>query len=228
MYKLNLAIKRCFDVAASFMLLVLLLPLFLLVIAAIKLDSRGPAIFKQERRTKDGKIFQMFKFRSMYADAVNTGPVFCFENDPRETRVGRFIRKTSIDELPQFINILKGEMSIVGPRPCLPNDLGDFGTLNKRYKKRFEVNGGLTGLAQIKGRNTISWHDKIGYDNEYVDEFRRIGLLLDLKIIFLTIIQMFTYNGVYYIKRDDKMNCIEEAEMLEKEVVREAHMPDEM
>lgn len=228
MYKFNLAIKRCFDVAASLMLLVLLFPLFLLVIAAIKLDSRGPAIFKQERRTKNGTIFQMYKFRSMYADATNTGSVFCFENDSRETRVGRFIRKTSIDELPQLINILKGEMSIVGPRPCLPNDLGDFETLNKRYKKRFEVNAGLTGLAQIKGRNTISWHDKIGYDNEYIEAFKRFGIWLDLKIVLLTITQIFTHSGVYYTKSDENMNCIEAAELLEKEIIRKAHMRDEM
>ena len=228
MYKFNLALKRCFDVLLSLMLLVILFPLFLLVIVAIKFDSPGPAIFKQERRTKNGVIFQMFKFRSMYVDAINTGPVFCFENDPRETRVGRFIRKTSIDELPQFINILKGEMSIVGPRPCLKNDLGDFETLNKRYRKRFEVNAGLTGLAQVKGRNTISWHDKIGYDNEYIDRFKQTGILLDLKIILITIIQIFKRDGVYYIKRDVKMDSIESAEQIEKEVIREAHMPDEM
>ena len=228
MYQINLAIKRCFDVVASLILIVLLIPLFLLITVAIKLDSSGPAIFKQERRTKSGKLFQMLKFRSMYADAINTGPAFCFENDPRETRVGRFIRKTSIDELPQLINILKGEMSFVGPRPCLPNDLGDFETLNRRYKKRFEVNAGLTGLAQIKGRNSISWHDKIGYDNEYIDRFKQTGILLDLKIILITIIQIFKHNGVYYIKRDVKMDSIESAEQIEKEVIREAHMPDEM
>ncbi|MBO4440533.1 sugar transferase [bacterium] len=228
MYKFNLAIKRCFDVAASLILLVLLFPLFLLVIAAIKLDSRGPAIFKQERRTKDGKIFQMYKFRSMYADAVNTGPFFCFENDPRETRVGRFIRKTSIDELPQLINILRGEMSIVGPRPCQPNELGDFKTLNKMYKKRFEVNAGLTGLAQIKGRKTISWHEKIYYDDEYIDTFKQVGILIDLKIVFITILQIFVHSGVYHIKRDGSMNSIEASEQLETEVIRDAHMPDEM
>jgi len=227
MYRFNLAIKRCFDVVVSLMLFVLFLPLFLLVIAAIKLDSPGPAIFKQERRTKNGVIFQMFKFRSMYVDAINTGPVFCFENDSRETRVGRFLRKTSIDELPQLINILKGEMSIVGPRPCLPTELGEFETLNKRYKKRFEVSGGLTGLAQIKGRNTILWHEKISYDNEYIEEFKKIGILLDLKIIYITIIQIFVHDGVYHIKRDGKMNSIEASEQLETEVIRDAHIPDE-
>lgn len=228
MYQFNLAVKRYFDIVVSLMLIILLLPLFLLVIAAIKLDSLGPAIFKQERRTKNGVIFQMFKFRSMYVDPINTGPIFCFENDPRETMVGRFLRKTSIDELPQLINILKGEMSIVGPRPCQPNELGDFETLNKMYKKRFEVNAGLTGLAQVKGRKTISWHEKIGYDNEYIDTFKQVGILIDLKIVCLTIVQIFTHSGVYHIKRDGKMNSIEASEQLETEVIRDAHMPDEI
>ena len=99
------------------------------------------------------------------------------ENDPRVTKVGRKLRNSSIDELPQLFNIFKGDMSVVGPRPCVTYELGDFETLNKKYKKRFQVKAGLTGLAQIKGRNDISWDEKVTYDNKYVDLFEKYGFL---------------------------------------------------
>lgn len=103
-----------------------------------------------------------------------------YENDPRVTKVGRKLRDSSLDELPQLFNIFVGDMSVVGPRPCVTYELGDFKTLNKRYKKRFEVKAGLTGLAQIKGRNDISWDEKVTYDNEYVDLFDKYGFLINL------------------------------------------------
>ena len=146
---LNLALKRLFDIVSSFLAIVLLLPLFLIVAIAIKCDSKGPVFFKQERRTRNGKVFGMLKFRSMVVNAETMGAgLFNYENDQRVTKVGRFIRKTSIDELPQLFNILIGQMSVVGPRPCVRYELGDFDTLNRKYKKRFEMKAGLTGLAK--------------------------------------------------------------------------------
>ena len=183
MYTFNLLIKRCFDVVSSSILALLISPLLLVVALAIKLDSPGPVFFRQQRRTKGGRIFTMLKFRSMVVNAEQMGTgLFNYENDPRETKVGRFLRRTSIDELPQLFNIIKGDMSVVGPRPCVTYELGDFDTLNKRYKKRFEMKAGLTGLAQVNGRDDISWDVKVGYDNQYVDNFKRIGVIEDVMI----------------------------------------------
>ena len=126
----------------------------MIVALAIKLDSKGPVFFKQGRRTKDGRIFQMLKFRSMVVDAEKQGTgLFSYDNDPRVTKVGAFLRKTSIDEFPQFFNVLKGDISLVGPRPCVTYELGDFDTLNKKYKKRFEVKGGITAETKTPGMN---------------------------------------------------------------------------
>ena len=176
MYRINLFIKRLFDIASSALLAIILAPIWILISVWIKLDSKGPVFFKQGRRTKDGRVFRMLKFRSMVVNAeqMDSG-LFNYENDPRVTRSGRILRSSSIDELPQLFNILKGDMSVVGPRPCVTYELGDFDTLNKRYKKRFEVKAGLTGLAQVKGRNDISWDDKVGYDKQYYDAFKQIG-----------------------------------------------------
>lgn len=139
----------------------------------------------------------MYKFRSMIVNAEQMGTgLFNYENDSRVTKVGRKLRDSSLDELPQLINIFKGEMSVVGPRPCVTYELGDFDTLNKKYKKRFQVKAGLTGLAQIKGRNDISWDEKVTYDNEYVDMFNKYGFLADIKIgieSFLKLLGMRKY-----------------------------------
>ena len=227
MYRLNLIIKRLFDIASSAFLAILLAPLWLVVSIWIKIDSKGPIFFKQGRRTKNGRIFKMLKFRSMVVNAekMSTG-LFNYENDPRVTKAGRFLRDTSIDELPQLFNILKGDMSVVGPRPCVTYELGDFETLNNRYKKRFEVKAGLTGLAQVKGRNDISWDDKVGYDNQYVDEFKRIGVIEDLKILFWTVIKVFKRENIYENKADESMTDAEAAKFEENEISRSAHLPD--
>lgn len=227
MYRLNLFIKRAFDIVFSGLLALMLTPLWLIVAIWIKTDSKGSVFFKQGRRTKNGRIFNILKFRSMVVNAEQMGAgLFNYENDPRVTKVGRFLRNTSIDELPQLFNILKGDMSIVGPRPCVTYELGDFETLNKRYKKRFEVKAGLTGLAQVKGRNDISWDDKVGYDNRYVDEFKRIGILADIKILFETVIKVFKKEDIYDSKADESMTDAEAAKFEEEEIIRIAHLPD--
>lgn len=225
---MNLFIKRAFDILSTAVLSIILIPLWLGVAIAIKIDSKGPVFFKQGRRTKDGRVFQMLKFRSMVVNAEQMGAgLFNYENDPRVTKVGRFLRNTSIDELPQLFNILKGDMSVIGPRPCVTYELGDFDTLNKRYKKRFRVKAGLTGWAQVKGRNDISWDDKVGFDNEYVDEFKRIGVLIDIKILWLSVIKVFKKEDIYENKADETMTDVEAAKYEEEEIIRIAHLPDE-
>ena len=227
MYKLNLLIKRLFDIISSSVLALVLTPLWLVVSIAIKVDSKGPVFFKQGRRTKNGRIFNMLKFRSMVMNAEHMGAgLFNYENDPRVTKVGRGLRNTSIDELPQLFNIIKGDMSVVGPRPCVTYELGDFETLNKRYKKRFEVKAGLTGLAQVKGRNDISWDEKVGYDNQYVERFRKIGILADIAILVESVIKVFRKEDIYENKSDSSMTDEEAAENEEAEIIRIAHLPD--
>ena len=224
---LNNIIKRFLDIVISGSALIILLPIMLVISFLIKFDSKGPVFFLQERRTKNGKVFRMLKFRSMVVNAEHTGAgLFNYENDPRVTRVGRFLRDSSLDELPQLLNILLGDMAIVGPRPCVVYELGDFDTLNKRYKKRFAVKAGLTGLAQVKGRNNITWDEKVEFDNEYVDLFSRLGILIDLKIIIETVIKVFHKENIYEVKSDQVMNDEEAAKIAEQEVIRIAHLPD--
>lgn len=227
MYKVNLLLKRLFDIVSSGLLALILTPLWIIVAIWIKTDSKGPVFFKQGRRTRGGRVFNMLKFRSMVVDAEHMGAgLFNYENDPRVTKAGRFLRNTSIDELPQLFNILKGDMSVVGPRPCVTYELGDFDTLNKRYKKRFDVKAGLTGLAQVKGRNDISWDEKVGYDNQYVDEFKKIGVLADIKILFESVIKVFKKEDIYENKADNTMSDVEAAKFEEEEIIRIAHLPD--
>lgn len=225
---MNLFLKRAFDIVSTGILSIVLIPLWIIVAIAIKVDSKGPVFFKQGRRTKDGRVFQMLKFRSMVVNAEQMGAgLFNYENDPRVTKVGRFLRNTSIDELPQLFNILKGDMSVVGPRPCVTYELGDFDTLNRKYKKRFQVKAGLTGWAQVKGRNDISWDEKVTYDNEYVDLFKKQGVLIDIKILFESVIKVFRKENIYENKSDSSMTDEEAAKFEEEEIIRIAHLADE-
>ena len=227
MRSINLAIKRAFDFVSAGLLAFILLPVWIIIALAIKADSKGPVFFKQGRRTKNGRVFQMLKFRSMVVNAESMGAgLFNYENDPRVTKVGRFLRNTSMDELPQLLNIVKGDMSVVGPRPCVTYELGDFDTLNKRYKKRFKVKAGLTGLAQVKGRNDISWDEKVGYDNQYVDLFNKYGVLADIKILFESVIKVFKKEDIYENKTNEAMSDEEAAKAEEEEIIRIAHLPD--
>lgn len=227
MKKFNLGIKRVFDIILSGVAILILIPLWIVVAIAIKKDSKGPIFFKQGRRTKNGKIFYMYKFRSMVVNAEKMGTgLFNYENDPRVTKIGRVLRDTSIDELPQLFNIFKGDMSVVGPRPCVTYELGDFDTLNRRYKKRFNVKAGLTGYAQVKGRNDISWDDKVGYDNQYIDLFDKYGVFIDIKILFDSVIKVFKKENIYETKQDKTLNDEEAAKREEEEIIRIAHLPD--
>lgn len=225
--KLNLLLKRVFDIVSSFFAIVVLTPLWILIGIWIKQDSEGPILFKQGRRTKDGRVFNMWKFRSMVVNAENMGSgLFSYDNDPRITKSGAFIRKTSIDELPQLFNVLRGDISVVGPRPCVTYELGDFDTLNKKYKKRFQMKGGITGLAQCKGRNENSWDEKVTLDNEYIDRFKKEGFWLDIKIIWWTVAKVFKSENINEEQREG-MSAEESAALDDEEVKRIAHLPDE-
>ena len=183
MKKVYIFIKRVLDVILSSIALVILLPVFLLVSIAIKLDSPGPIIYKSKRMGKDLKTFNTYKFRSM---KINREELHSnMSHEEMVTRVGKFIRKTSLDELPQLINILKGDMSFIGPRPWIPEYYEWF---TDEQKRRSSVLPGISGLAQVKGRNGINIFKKIEYDLEYVDN---MSLWLDIKLVFETIIQVF-------------------------------------
>lgn len=227
MYRLNLKIKRLFDMFSAGILAVFLLPLWIGVAAAIKKDSKGTIFFRQERRTENGRIFHMLKFRSMVTGAEQMGSgLFNYAGDPRVTRVGRKLRDTSIDELPQLFNIIRGDMSLIGPRPCVVYELGDFDTLNKKYKKRFEMKAGLTGYAQIKGRNGISWDEKVALDNHYIDLFKRYGILIDIKILIASAGVLFKKENIYEKKAEEYLDDAAAAELAEEEIIRLAHLPD--
>ena len=189
---LFLAFKRLVDIFASFFAgLILLIPM-LLIGAAIKLDSSGPAIFRQERLGKDGKPFVIYKFRSMYLDAEDKGPQWANKVDWRCTRVGRVIRKTRLDELPQLWNIFKGDMSFVGPRPERPFFYDQFETYIHGFRNRLAVKPGLTGLAQVNGGYDLGPEEKIVYDMEYI---RAMSVKLDLHCLLKTVRLIFTHEG---------------------------------
>ena len=183
-------IKRIFDFLLALIALIILAIPMAIVAVIIKLDSPGPVIFKQERLGKDGKVFEMYKFRSMCVGAEHMGTgQYSYKGDSRVTRVGKIIRATSLDELPQFINILKGDMSFIGPRPTLTYHPWKLEEYTDFQRRRFEVRPGITGLAQVHGRKAIDWNDRIKYDVEYVDN---LSLGLDCKILFRTVWNVLT------------------------------------
>ena len=182
-------IKRLLDIMFSFIGIVVVSPVLAIVALAVKLDSKGPVIFKQERLGKDGKVFLIYKFRSMCVGAEKMGSgKYSFKGDSRITRVGKIIRATSLDELPQFFNIIKGDMSFIGPRPTLTYHPWKLEEYTDFQRRRFEVRPGITGLAQVNGRKKIDWVDRIKYDVEYVDN---MSLALDCKILFKTVVNVF-------------------------------------
>ena len=183
-------IKRAMDVFFSAILLILGAIPLLIVAIIVKLESEGPALFKQERLGMNGKVFRIYKFRSMVVGAEKQGSgVYSGKNDARVTKVGKIIRATSIDELPQLINILKGEMSFIGPRPALTYHPWPLEEYTDEQKKMFAVRPGVTGWAQVNGRKEVEWPRRIEMNVWYVEN---MSFLLDLKIFFKTIFKVFT------------------------------------
>ncbi|MBC8447098.1 MAG: undecaprenyl-phosphate glucose phosphotransferase [Chloroflexi bacterium] len=191
----RLTVKRLMDVAVSAVVLIFLSPPLLLTALLIKLDSAGPVLFVQERTGLDGRPFPMLKFRSMRSDAEAQGPGWTTENDPRRTRLGTIIRKLSVDELPQLINVLLGDMSLVGPRPEQPAYVEQFRRSIPRYMDRHREKAGLTGWAQVNGlRGDTSIAERTKYDLWYIENW---SLWLDVKIIIRTLLQGLTGRGAY-------------------------------
>ena len=185
--------KRFMDVILSVFALIVLSPVMLIVAIIIKFTSPGPVIFVQKRVGKDGKVYDMYKFRSMCVGAEQQeGGVFCTKGDARVTPIGKFIRATSIDELPQLVNIIKGEMSLIGPRPVLTYYPKNWEEYTQEELKRFDVLPGVTGWAAVHGRKTNTIEARFAYDNYYVDN---LSFALDLKIFFMTIKSVLTNEG---------------------------------
>lgn len=190
-------IRRIIDTIIALVALIILLPVLLLVGIAICLESKGGAIFKQKRIGLNGKPYNMYKFRSMVKNAQNMGTgVYSFEGDPRITKVGHFIRRTSIDELPQLWNIVKGDMAFIGPRSPVVGHFPEWNTLNDAYKRRFTVLPGISGLAQCVGRNDFDWDEKVKWDNIYIDKVQKYHIFYDIKIWFMTFTRVFSMNDV--------------------------------
>ncbi|MQR27468.1 sugar transferase [Leuconostoc mesenteroides] len=190
-------IKRMIDVIGSLVGLIVFSPIIMVIIIAIKLDDGQKIIFKQKRVGKDGKEFVMYKFRSMIPNAHSKrdklmdlnhtgGPIFKIQQDPRITKVGTFLRAHSLDEIPQFINVLKGDMSMVGPRPALPEEVQEY---TDAELTRLQVLPGLTGLWQVSGRSNLTYQEMISLDIAYIEDK---NIILDLVIIWKTVLQMFT------------------------------------
>jgi exopolysaccharide biosynthesis polyprenyl glycosylphosphotransferase len=198
----NLFLKNMIDYILGIILFIFFVPIYLIVGIMIKLDSRGPVFFGQKRMTKDCKVFYMYKFRTMFIEAEEKlkdllqysevdGPIFKMKNDPRITRVGRFLRRFSIDELPQIINVLKGELSLVGPRPPLPSEVEKY---NEWEMKRMNVKQGITGLWQISGRSDLSFEEMSRLDLYYIQNW---SIEMDIKIILKTPFAVLFGKGAY-------------------------------
>lgn len=192
-------IKRVLDLIFGIIVLFLLSPIMIIIAFLIRVDSKGPIIFKQKRVGKNGKHFIIYKFRTMVENAEKLGTgLDSYKNDTRVTKIGKFLRNTSLDEFSQLFNIIKGDMSFIGPRPPVayhPCKYEDYDPVNK---KRFLVKPGVTGYAQINGRNELSWYEKFKYDLYYIDN---IGFMLDFKILILTIFKMIKMEGSYDLKK---------------------------
>lgn len=187
-------IKRALDIFVSLLGLIICFAPMIIIMICIYVDCGGPAFFRQERLGKDGKAFLMFKFRSMRVDAEEDGPQWAAREDSRVTRIGRFLRKTRLDELPQLFNILKGDMSFVGPRPEREYFYDQFETYIHGFSNRLVVRPGLTGWAQINGGYDLSAEEKIVYDMEYI---KNMSLGMDFKCVYKTIKLVFTHEGAH-------------------------------
>jgi lipopolysaccharide/colanic/teichoic acid biosynthesis glycosyltransferase len=184
-------IKRILDICISLLGVTILSPVFAVIATAIRISSKGPAIFRQERTGKNGKPFTFYKFRTMKTEVDPFGPSPKAADDLRLTKVGKLLREYSLDELPQLFNVLKGDMSIVGPRPLYVSQMAEW---DEKQKKRLLVKPGLTGLAQISGRGELTREEKLELDVKYVET---AGFWLNLKIILTTIAQVFWRKSIY-------------------------------
>lgn len=194
------AVKEIADKIFAFLLILIFLPLFIVIAISIKLDSKGPVIFKQQRLGRYGKPFTIYKFRTMVDNAENIGSgIYTSQNDFRITKVGKVLRKTSMDELPQLFNILKGDMSFIGPRPPLVDHPYEYNAYNEKQKQRFKILPGITGYAQAFGRNSIRWPERIEMDIYY---YKNFSLLFDVKIFIKTISTVITSKGTYSNRRN--------------------------
>lgn len=208
MRSFQLFIKRAFDIVASALMILMLIviPVLIVVPIVIKLTSKGPAVFVQDRVGKDGKIFKIYKFRTMALPPedsyVKDGVLYqangeLLKSESRITKVGAFLRKTSLDELMQLFNILNGTMSFVGPRPTLPYQVEQY---NDEQRRRMEMRPGVTGWAQVNGRNNLTWTEKIRFDIQYIDNF---SLWFDIKVLFMTVGTVLGGKGIAFNKYDD-------------------------
>ena len=203
MRNFQLFLKRAFDLTCAIILLffMIIIPLLIVIPIAIKLTSKGPAIFTQERTGKDGKIFKIYKFRTMLIPEESFNPDGSpMTSEQRITKVGRFLRKTSLDEIAQVFNIINGTMSLVGPRPTLPYQMERY---TQRQLKRLEMSPGVTGWAQVNGRNDLTWTEKIEYDVEYIEKF---SFWFDIKILFRTVLVVLKQEGIAFTKADAIIN----------------------
>ena len=186
----NRVVKRLFDMVISALALIVLSPVMLVSAILIRLTSPGPAIFRQTRIGRGAKEYTIYKFRTMRVNSEHTGSgVYSDDSDPRMTGIGKILRKTSIDELPQLVNILKGDMSLIGPRPPLTYHPWPIEEYTEEQLRMFEVRPGITGWAQVHGRKDVEWHQRIRMNVWYVDN---VSFLLDLKIFLVTIGKVFT------------------------------------
>lgn len=181
-------IKRFFDIFSSLLAIIVLSPLLLITAILVRIKLGSPVLFKQERPGKDEKIFTLMKFRTMTDERDENGELL--PDEVRLTKFGKFLRSTSIDELPELFNILKGDMSVIGPRPLLVKYLPRY---NEYQHRRHEVRPGLSGWAQVNGRNAISWQEKFNLDVEYVDNY---SFFMDIKILFMTVINVLKRDGI--------------------------------
>ena len=190
-------IKRCMDLVGSIIGLIILSPLFIIIAVSIKVSSEGPIFFRQDRVGKNGRVIKIIKFRTMIVNAEHLGDGLRVKEgtDPRITKVGRFLRKTSLDELPQLFNTLNGSMSLVGPRPpATYHPYDGYEAYPDWAKKRFKMRPGITGLAQATVRNSASWNERIRIDNQYIDSF---NIWLDIKILFMTVMRVIKSENIY-------------------------------
>lgn len=212
MKKLNLFIKRMIDIIGSLIGIVVLSVVFIGIAIAIKINSPGPVFFLQERLGKNGKPFRIIKFRTMVvnAESLGDGLKVNSEDDPRIFKIGRILRRLSLDELPQIFNVLLGSMSFVGPRPPVTyHPYNGYENYPEWAKKRFEMRPGITGLAQATVRNSVSWDERIQVDNQYIENF---NVWFDIKILFQTVGQVVASKDIYATKSVPQEQVAEEVE----------------